>query len=143
MKVKTRLNRLIVKFRQATKVVKKSVDHRIKIDEIQDTAFHIAKKSMRNPKSTLMYAPISQTYYTECDHYCIRMVDNSISIINGRLSYHVWLPEPEMSELKRIFDRVAQYKSAKLESKYNQSTLVNLKAVLAEVNSTITKESYN
>ena len=137
MKIKARFNRFMVYLRKANKSVRSSVDSKIELDEVQETAFQIVKRMMRNPESELIYAPITQIYYVECGHYYIRMVDGSLSITNGKLSYHVWLPEAETSELKKTFDKVSQTRSYRLEKNYNQSTLQNLKDVLASVSPAI------
>ena len=143
MRIRTKIKRAVVKFKRATNSIKKSVDTNVKLDEVQEISYQIVRKAMRNPESTLMYAPITRTYYIEYGHYCVKMIDNSISIINGKISYFVWLPESQVSELKRIFDKVSQQRSNRLDSQYNQSTLRNLRKVLTYVNSTNSNPSYN
>ena len=127
------MKRVLIYLRRFNQYFKKSVDHPLKLNEIQSTAIKTCRKLMCNPNAELIYAPLTHTYYVESDRYYIRMFDDSVTITNGKFSYYVWIPGRMMFELKSLFNRISQAKSNRLESRYDKSTLQNLKEICDSV----------
>lgn len=133
MKIKTQYNRLIVRLRRASDAFKNVIDSKMELDDVQKEAYKTCKKMICHPKAELIYAPITSTYYIEQGHYYIRLVDGSVTITNGKFSYYVWLPSTQTSELRLLFDRISQTKSNRLEKRYADTTLENLKGITNQI----------
>jgi hypothetical protein len=128
-RIENQMKRLVVRLRKMTRSTKSIMSNEIKMDEVQHNAFRICRKMICDSKSELIHAPISHVYYIENDHYYIRFSSGSVTITNGKFSYYVWLPEKATDELKKIFSRVSQSKSNRLEQRYEETTLENLKEI--------------
>jgi hypothetical protein len=132
-----KIQRLKVRFRK----IKNSISNRIlqstnePLTDIQKTAFQTCKKMICNKGSDLIYAPLTSTYFVEKSHYYVRIQGTQITITNGKFSYFVVLPAHMSIELIRLFDRISQTKSNRLEQKYGKATLSNLSEICATINS--------
>lgn len=134
---KTYFKRGLVKFRRARQKAIKKIETSEPLDQVQSTAVSIAKKMICNKNSELIHAPISGTFFVEHSHYYIRFNDNAISVTNGKFSYYVWLPGEKSDELKKLFYRITETRSRKLEKRYEESTLKNL----MEISSTLESDT--
>ncbi len=128
------MNRLFVYLRRFKQHFKEAVDQPPNLNEVQLMAIKTCRKMICNPNAELIYAPLTQTYYVESDRYYIRMFEDSVTITNGKFSYYVWIPGRVMFDLKSLFNRISQAKSNRLESRYDKSTLQNLKEICDSVN---------
>jgi hypothetical protein len=128
-KIENQLKRLVVRLRRMSRSTKSIMSTEEKMDEVQLNAFRICRKMICDSKSELIHAPLSHIYYVENDHYYIRFSSGSVTITNGKFSYYVWLPEKMTDDLKKIFSRVSQAKSNRLEQRYEETTLENLKEI--------------
>ena len=132
-----KIQRLKVRFRR----IKNSISNRIlqstnePLTDVQKMAFQTCKKMICNKGSDLIYAPLTSTYFVEKSHYYIRIQGTQITITNGKFSYFVSLPAHMSIELVRLFDRVSQTKSNRLELKYGKATLSNLSEICSTINS--------
>ena len=135
--IKTYGKRFLVTIRNARRKAVKKMETSEPLDQVQETAVHIAKKMICNKHSELIHAPISGTFFVENTHYYIRFNDNAISITNGKFSYYVWLPGEKSDELKKLFYRITEARSRKLEKRYEETTLNNLKEISNSLESNI------
>lgn len=127
-----KIKRLNVHFRKVKNRILQSTNE--PVTDIQKMAFQTCKKMICNKGAELIYAPITATYFVEKSHYYIKIQGTQITITNGKFSYFVSLPARMSIELIRLFDRVSQTKSNRLEQKYSKSTISNLNEICVTIN---------
>jgi len=101
--------------------------------EIQISTMAIVRKLINNPKSELIYAPLSSTCYIENSEYLVRFDNSGITITNGKFSYFVWITESSFNDLKSMFYHILESRMDKVEERFNTNTLTNLRSMLHNV----------
>jgi hypothetical protein len=127
--IKSKINRLRVRMRQMQTALDRRMTETEKMNEIQKSSFNICRRMIRNPDSSLTYAPITGTYYVENAHYYIRFCDTSVTITNGKFSYYVWMPTKMVNDMIKLFNRISQSRSNNIENRYSAHTLKNLNEI--------------
>lgn len=83
---------------------RKMIQKKIELEENQKIASNIIIRAISRPNAKLLIAPISGTKYIHVDDIFIKMDYDGVSIINGRYSYDLTLPNSEMALLIRRFN---------------------------------------
>ena len=83
---------------------RKMVQKKTELEENQKIASNIIIRAISRPNAKLLIAPISGTKYIHVDDIFIKMDYDGVSIINGRYSYDLSLPNAEMALLIRRFN---------------------------------------
>jgi len=83
---------------------KKMIQKKTELEENQKIASNIIIRAISRPNAKLLIAPISGTKYIHVDDIFIKMDYDGVSIINGRYSYDLSLPNAEMALLIRRFN---------------------------------------
>jgi hypothetical protein len=125
--------RIPVLFRKFKNRLAKKIDDAKNLDEIQIQTIKNIRIMMSKKDAILLIAPISGVCHIEWEHYFVKIGDSSITITNGKFSYYIWLPVTSMTYLKDMFYRQVEHRRKTLESKYDESTLSNLKSIYTQL----------
>lgn len=101
--------------------------------ETQELAIRIFERSIANPESDLLMAPLSLTYYVHTKDIFIIVGMNEMRIINGRYEYHIILNDKIFEKLTYKFKRVLENRRKKMEKEMLTNTKKSLENILSDL----------
>ena len=103
------MNRYIKQFeilvRNSTRKIFQKKDN---LNSDQKIAISIIKKSIVNEKSQLVAAPMSNRKFVHLNDVFITINETLIEIVNGKYSYEIEIPESQMNNIKKCFNRTLE-----------------------------------
>lgn len=103
------MNRSIKQFeilvRNSTRKIFQKKDN---LNSDQKMAVSIIKKSIVNEYSQLVAAPMSNRKFVHLNDIFITINETLIEIVNGKYSYEIEIPESQMNDIKKCFNRTLE-----------------------------------
>lgn len=118
--------------RMAVKQKKTKINRSIENDT-QELAYNIIKKSISNPESNLLLAPLTNVFYIEMDDLFIKVLDTYVQIVNGKYFYHISMPKDLMDDIEKRFKLKVENQKKKIENKIANNTNSSLRNIFNDL----------
>lgn len=99
----------------------------------QEIALSIIRKAIINEDAKLLLAPLSETRYIQYNDIFIRIQPGFFSIINGKYSYDVSMPNSAIESIVDKFNIKLESTRKKWENSMTQKTTKSLNTILSEL----------
>lgn len=99
----------------------------------QEIALSIIRKAIINEDAKLLLAPLSETRYIQYNDIFIRIQPGFVSIINGKYSYDVSMPNSAIESIVDKFNIKLESTRKKWENSMTQKTTKSLNTILSEL----------
>jgi len=106
------------------------------LTETQKLAVSIVKNAIIHPNAELLIAPISGSHYIAFDKVYICITKSQVTIVNGKYSYDVSLPDGQLTLLIDKFERRLEVVKRKWDDVIITKTTKNLNLILQELTET-------